>query len=148
LASSVLIASAEAAAQRGGHFRHAYYLFVSPPADACEACYVPLLLTATPLDEIARISGDQACVVITTYQRDSIVRLERGVVVSPENIGIQERQVRLRDRLYRYQEITAAEVLRLLEHPEGTIPIHRTIGMGVPARAELEDLITSFRDRK
>jgi hypothetical protein len=42
-------------------------------------------------------------------------------------------------------EITAAEVLRLLEKPEGTIPIHRL--MPVPDRKVLEDLIAAFRGR-
>jgi hypothetical protein len=57
----------------------------------------------------------------------------------------KERIVRLRGRRYRYQEVPPAEVLRLLEQPEGTIPIHRLLP--VPDKASLADLIAAFRVR-
>ena len=142
LASFVLVGDAQAQRPEARGYSYAYYLFLVPPAEGCESCYVPMLLTSKRLEEMAQEKRDQTAVVITTYERDSIVRMERGLLVSASDVKTQERHVRLRGRAYRYQEVSAAEVLRLLEHPEGTIPIHRTVG--VPKRAELEDLIASF----
>ncbi len=147
LGSSLSVGVDASQAQEAHPYRYAYYLFLAPPADSCEACYIPLLLTSRPLSEMAGTTRDETCIVITTYERDSIVRVERTVVVSPANITPKERHIRLRGRSYRYQGIGAAEVLRLLENPEGTIPIHRTVGMRPPAKAELEDLAAAFRAR-
>jgi hypothetical protein len=127
-----------------GAYKHAYYLFIAPPADACEACYVPLLLTSRPLEEVTRRSESETCVILTTYERDSLVRMERGVQLLPADVKVAERHIRIRGRMYRYQEVGAAEVIGLLERPNGTIPISRTHGMSV-LRKDLEDLITSFR---
>jgi hypothetical protein len=146
LAFFLLVGAAESQAPEARTYSHAYYLFIAPPADVCESCYIPLLLTSKPLDELARENQDQTCVVITTYERDSIVTVERAVPVSPDDVKTKERHIRFRGRVYRYQEISAMEVLRLLEHPEGTIPIHRTIG--TPSRDALEDLVASFRTVK
>ena len=126
-------------------YSHAYYLFLVPRPDGCEDCAVPLLLTSKRLDELAQEKRDEACVVITTHERDSIVKMEQGVPVAPADVRLQERHVRVRGRTYRYQEVGASEVLRLLEDPNGTIPIHRTLEMRVPTRDELADLIASFR---
>ncbi len=62
------------------------------------------------------------------------------------DISTRERIVRLRGRRYRYQEIAPAEVLRLLEKPEGTIPIHRL--QPIPDKKSLEDLIAAFQGRR
>ena len=113
-------------------YTHAYYLFIAPPANACEACYIPLLLTSESLDQVARTKQDQTGLVITTYERDSIVGAPREVTVTAADVRPQERQVRVANKGYRYQEIGSSEVLALLARPEGTIPIHRTMGMGVP----------------
>jgi len=125
-------------------YRHAYYLFLAQPSESCEPCYIPLLLTSKRLDDRAQNPRFEACIV-TTYERDSIVRIERAVPMSPSDVTPATRHVRVRERTYRYQEVTASEVLRLLENPEGTIPIHRTIEMRVPSSDELADLIASFR---
>ena len=55
------------------------------------------------------------------------------------DVSVAERIVRLRGHRYRYQEITPAEVLRLLEKPNGTIPIHRITP--APDTKSLEDLV-------
>ena len=146
--AGVLLArrSCRESSARSAHVQPRVHLFIAPPADVCESCYIPLLLTSKPLDEFARENQDQTCVVITTYERDSIVTVERTVPVSPDDVKTKERHIRFRGRVYRYQEISAIEVLRLLEHPEGTIPIHRIIG--TPSRDALEDLVASFRTVK
>jgi hypothetical protein len=134
-----------AAAGNPGATPHAYYLFLAGAPQSCEDCYVPLLITRQTLDEIAASAGDSTVVLITTYERDSIWKVERDVPLAAVDVSVRERIVRLRGRRYRCQEIAPAEVLRLLEKPEGTIPIHRIAP--IPARKALEDLIAAFRGR-
>ena len=124
---------------------HAYYLFLVGAPQGCEDCYIPLLVTRQALEDVASSGGDSASVLITTYERDSIWKVERGVPLAGADVSAPERIVRLRGRRYRWQEVTPAEVLRLLEKPEGTIPIHRLVP--VPDRKSLEDLIVAFRGR-
>jgi hypothetical protein len=102
-----------------------------------------LLVAASTLEEVAASGGNTTVVLITTYERDSIWKIERGVPLAAADVRGGERVVLLRARRYRYQEIRPAEVLRLLENPHGSIPIHRTIP--VPGRESLEDLISAFR---
>lgn len=125
---------------------HAYYLFLAGTVPGCEDCYVPLLVSQQSLEEIAASGKERAVVLITTYERDSIWKVERGVSLAGADVAAAERTVRLRNRRYRFQEIGSAEVLRLLEKPEGRIPISRT--MPVPSRESLGDLIAAFRDGK
>jgi hypothetical protein len=125
---------------------HAYYLFFAGPVKGCEDCYVPLLVSQQSLEEIAASGVERAVVLITTYERDSIWKVERGVSLAGADVSAAERTVRLRDRRYRYQEIGSAEVLRLLEKPEGHIPISRTTP--VPSKESLGDLIAAFRNGK
>jgi hypothetical protein len=125
------MSSAPALAGEAGAAPHAYYLFFAGAPQSCEDCYVPLFITERPLEDVSS-SGRDGAVLITTYERDSI--------------WTGERVVRLRGRRYRYQEVTAAEVLRLLEKPAGTIPIHRTAP--IPDTRSLEDLAGAFRGRK
>jgi hypothetical protein len=67
------------------------------------------------------------------------------VALATSDVSVAERIVRLRGRRYRFQEITPTEVLRLLEKPNGTIPIHRITP--VPDTKSLEDLVAAFRGR-
>src|SRR4249920_3267328 len=94
-------------ASPGVAFHHAYYLFLIQRSVGCEDCYVPLLVTSEPLEEFTKQERDEHCVVVTTYERDSIVRLERGVPVSFRDVEPRPRQLRLRERQYRYQEVSA-----------------------------------------
>jgi hypothetical protein len=131
-----------AADPQDADYRHGYYLFLRSPKQGCEDCYIPLLLTKEPLERV--VNGRAAVtVMITTYERDSIVGLRRGVRV--ESVDIRDRSLRLGDKQYRYHEASAKEVLDLLQHPEGSIPIHRTPEMAVPGREELRDLIAAFQ---
>ena len=125
---------------------YAYYLFLADAPQGCEDCYVPLIVTRHTLEDVASSGGDRVIVLITTYERDSIWKVERGVSLAAADVSVRERVVRLRGRRYRYQAIAPAEVLRLLEKPEGSIPIHRLAA--VPDKKSLEDLITAFRGKK
>jgi hypothetical protein len=136
---------APARASEAGVAPRAYYLFLVGAPQSCEDCYVPLLITQHPLEDVSSPGRDGA-VLITTYERDSIWKVERGVSLAATDVSAAERVVRLRGRRYRYQEVTPAEVLRLLEKPEGTIPIHRTAS--TPDKRSLEDLAGAFRGRK
>jgi hypothetical protein len=130
----------------GPAYRHAYYLFLADPPNACEACYVPLLLTSAPLDAAAKNPGGQNCDLITTYERNSIFQFNGIVHVAPRDIAAPPRTIRVRSRNYRYQEITATEVLRLLENPQGTIPVSRPfLHSDLPPGPSLEQLIADFR---
>jgi hypothetical protein len=130
-------------------YRHAYYLFLADPPVACEACYVPLLLTVAPLEEVVKDPAGQDCVWITTYERDSIWQVNGIVHVASGDIAAAPRTVRVRKRNYRYQEIAATEVLKLFENPLGTIPISRPmLHSDLPPGPSLEDLKAAFRPVK
>jgi hypothetical protein len=145
LLAVVAIGLVPAAASDVGTAPHAYYLYLGGVPQGCEDCYVPLLITQRPLGEVASSGRDGAAVLITTYERDSIWKLERDVPLAAADISAAERVVRLRGRRYRWQEVAPAEVLRLLEKPEGSIPIHRVTP--VPDKKSLEDLVAAFRGR-
>jgi hypothetical protein len=154
LAGGMAIASLVLAVPRGqsradaGGDAHAYYLFLAEPPKGCEICYVPLLVTTRRLEDLAKERADEQCLVITTYERDSIVGPPKSAKVLARDIRPAERYVRVLDRLYRYQEISAGEVLTLLEHPEGKIPISRIPQMRIPSVDELADLTARFRALK
>jgi hypothetical protein len=60
-----------------------------------------------------------------------------------------ERAIRLNVKKYRYQEISREEVLKLLEHPMGTIPISRPQGTGMPHDGpSLAELIAAFKNAR
>jgi hypothetical protein len=145
LLSVIAIGLVPAAAGDAGAAPHAYYLFLVGAPQGCEDCYVPLLITRQTLTELTSSGRDSTVVLITTYERDSIWNVERGVTLAAVDVSAGERIVRLRGRRYRYQEIAPAEVLRLLEKPEGTIPIHRVVS--IPDKKALEDLVAAFRGR-
>jgi hypothetical protein len=127
-------------------YRHGYYLFLADPPAACEVCYVPLLLTSAPLEATSKNPAGQDCDLITTYERDSIFQMNGVVHVVSADIESAPRTIRVRARHYRYQEITAAEILRLLENPRGTIPVSRPfLHSDLPPGPSLEQLIAAFR---
>ena len=127
-------------------YRHAYYLFLAGSPKGCEDCYVPLLITAEPLEQVATGKGPEDCVLIVTYERDSIWHDDGMVSLAGSDIEAAPRILRLHGRKYRYQEISSAEVLRLLQHPMGTIPISRPL---LPKAASpgptLDELISAFQ---
>ena len=142
LLALVAIGLVPAAADAGAAL-HAYYLFLAGAPQGCQDCYVPLLITRQALDDVASSGSVSAVALITTYERDSIWKIERSVPLAAVDVSARERIVRLRGLRYRYQEIAPAEVLRLLDKPEGTIPVHRLTP--IPDEKALEDLIAAFR---
>ncbi len=142
LLAVVAIGLVPAAADAGASLQ-AYYLFLAGAPQGCQDCYVPLLITRQPLDDVASSASVSAVALITTYERDSIWKVERSVPLAAVDVSARERIVRLRGLRYRYQEIAPAEVLRLLDKPEGTIPVHRLTP--IPDKKALEDLIAAFR---
>ena len=124
-------------------YRHAYYLFLAGTPKGCEECYVPLLITKERLELIVESQQIAESVLITTYERDSIWQIEPPVLLKPTDIEVPQRMIRIGARAYRYQEITPAEVLRLLENPQGRIPISRL--KAPPSRESLADLASDFR---
>jgi len=127
-------------------YRHAYYLFLGSTPKGCEDCYVPLLITVESLEEAANAKAPEAGVLIITYERDSIWNSEGIVSLQPHDIEAAPRILHLRGQKYRYQEITASEVLKLLEHPLGTIPISRIAAKAGPPGPTREELIAEFRE--
>jgi len=104
-------------------FRYCYYLFELPgERTGCSDCYIPLLVTREPLDS----SGQPEVAVIVTYERDSVWKLaESPVKLEKDAVQAGERKVRFEGKVYRYQRVPDEEVIRLLEHPLGRLPIHR-----------------------
>jgi hypothetical protein len=143
---AMLAAGIVAAPVGGGAGPHGYYLFLADPARSCEDCYVPLLVVPQSLEDVASSGRDTTSVLVTTYERDSIWKVERGVPLAAADILARERMVRVGGRRYRFQEVAPAEVLQLLEKPGGTIPIHRVTP--VPDPTSLEDLLAAFRGQR
>jgi hypothetical protein len=122
-----LLTLTPAASFGGEHpaYRHAYYLFLAGTPAGCQDCYVPLLITTEPLEQMARGHIEVACPVIITYERDSIWQNDGLVSIVPADIEKGPRILRLRGRRYRYQEINLGEAVRLLRNPLGSIPVSR-----------------------
>lgn len=128
-------------------YRYAYYLFLVGPQAGCEGCYVPLLITAEPLEQVAKAKGNEACVLIVTYERDSIWHDDGIVSVASNDIEVVPRIIDLRDLKYRYQEISTSEVLKLLKNPMGTVPISRPfLPRASSPGPTLEKLISDFQN--
>src|SRR6266567_4388703 len=140
--------SAKTAAQAAPvPYKHAYYLFLEGGGSGCEECYVPLLITRNSLDRIAAEDKVESGILIITYERDSIWQGKGSVTVYPRYLDSAARTIRVTGKKYRYQEINTEEVLKLLEHPMGTIPISRPRGTGMPPDGpSLADLIKAFKN--
>ena len=127
-------------------YKYAYYLFQAGPVSGCEDCYVPLLITQEPLDEIAEHTGSADCVWITTYERESIWQMNGTIAVAPGTIESPRRIIRFNGLSYRYQEITTREALKLFKKPKGAIPISRPyLPDKTTTGSSLDDLISDFR---
>ena len=53
-------------------YHHGYYLFLAGTPQGCEDCYVPLLLTRKSIEDLKENPTPEDCVLITTFERDSI----------------------------------------------------------------------------
>jgi hypothetical protein len=130
-------------------YRHAYYLFIKGAPKGCEDCYVPLLITTRPLEQLAKAKESEECVLIITYERDSIWHDDGVLSVAPGDVEAAPRFIHLRDRTYRYQEISSLEVLEILQNPTGAIPISRPLLPNASSPAPtLQELISAFQNAK
>jgi hypothetical protein len=133
----------------GSSYCHGYYLFLAGTSNGCEDCYIPLLLTRKSIEDLKKNPTADDCVLITTFERDSIWHYDGLVRVGQSEINEAERKVRISNKTYRYQEIGASEVLRLLENPLGKIPISRPyLPAKLPVGPELKQLISDFKTIK
>jgi hypothetical protein len=99
----IAVVAFAAAAGNASATPHAYYLFLAGAPQGCEDCYVPLLITRQPLDEVASSTRDSAVVLITTHERDSIWKVERDVPLAAVDVSVRERIVRLPGRRAPFQ---------------------------------------------
>jgi len=67
-------------------YKHAYFLFLASVPKGCEACYVPLLITRHSLEEIAKGGNVEHCVLVITYERDSIWEIKGAIPVDSSAI--------------------------------------------------------------
>jgi len=133
----------------GSSYRHGYYLFLAGTPQGCEDCYVPLLLTRKSIEDLKENPTPENCVLITTFERDSIWHYDGLARIRQSEINTAERKVRISDKTYRYQEIGASEVLRLLQNPLGKIPISRPyLPAKLPPGPELKQLASDFETAK
>lgn len=126
-------------------YHFGYFLFLADSPHGCEACYVPLLITAAPLEEIAKSDRPATGAMIFTYERDSIWSWNGAAIILPAAIQLPSRSIRVNNRQYRFQAASSAEVLKLLENPMGTIPISRPgVSHSFPEGVRRETLISDF----
>jgi hypothetical protein len=134
---------------RDPSYHHGYYLFLAGTPQGCEDCYVPLLLTRKSIEDLKENATPDDCVLITTFERDSIWHYDGLARIRQSEINPAERKVLISAKTYRYQEIGAKEVLRLLENPLGKIPISRPfLPAKLPAGPELKQLVSDFKTAK
>jgi hypothetical protein len=126
-------------------YRFAYYLVLLDPAEGCERCYVPLLIAPESLDTAAERKQSLDTVWITTYERDSIWQVDAVGLLTSNAIDASSKTIRFRGKNYRYELVADSDVLRLLEHPMGTIPISRIFlpNSKLPG-ANISDLAAGF----
>ena len=137
------------AEKHGSSYRHGYYLFLAGTPQGCEDCYVPLLLTRKSIEDLKENPTPEDCVLITTFERDSIWHYDGLARIGRSEINPAERKVLISAKTYRYQEIGVSEVLRLLENPLGKIPISRPfLPAKLPAGPELRQLVSDFKTAK
>ena len=126
-------------------YRYGYYLFLADPPHGCEDCYVPLLITSEPLEQIGRTQSKSEGVWIVTYERDSVWQMEGAVDLNAKMIEAPSRKIQVRGHVYRYQQAQPTEVLKLLQNPNGTIPVSRPlVSNKVAPGGSLEELISNY----
>lgn len=117
---------------------HAYFLFRSGKSEGCAECYVPLLLSGSPLESPSPATPEFELIV--TYERDSIWEIRDRPAVITE-VEPKARTLRLDGRPYRYQEVSPDEAIRLLRNPLGSIPISRPGLVDAPTSTRRQALL-------
>lgn len=142
-------AGTQAAQVNAVPYKHAYYLFLDGNSTGCEACYVPMLITRSSLEQIAAAGTSEEGILIITYERDSVWQSKGTEALHAQDIESGTRIVRLNSKRYRYQEIGAREVLKILENPMGSIPISRPAAPGMSLeKSTREELIKAFKKQQ
>ncbi len=126
----------------------AYWLTADPP-DPNSAEYEPiLLLSFLSIERLAELPRppeglpagrnkgqmpllDAVALTIETYKKDSIwnpdgrpFRVDRLF----SKVDAQARKVKVDGKTYRYEDCSLEDLVHLLDHPEGTVPLHRLHG--------------------
>jgi hypothetical protein len=127
---------------------HAYWLLSEKTGPRAATEYPVLLLTQAPIDAFAeqaiRLSYlfdqpadklppllDRPALTLTTYAKDSVWNMDMRPLASVRKVRDfrpKEREITVNDTPYRYEPADLKDVVRLLERPEGTRPIHRIHG--------------------
>lgn len=113
---------------------HVYWL--TKDGEEVSSGYIPLLLSRRPIEELSLVDNlvtepllDATAVMVITYAKDSIWN-DNGHPFKPiSSAGTVDSAARLavlNGKTYPYSNASIAEVVSLLEHPLGTISIHRT----------------------
>jgi hypothetical protein len=134
-----LLSASAGCAEETPH-KHAYYLFeTASEHQGCSGCYIPLLVTRTPLTNAVA----NEAVVIVTYERDSIWELKsKPAIIGKEDVQPDVRSIRFEGKEYRYQEVDRSEAVQLLKDPMGHIPISRLKEpIGEPEKALSQELL-------
>jgi hypothetical protein len=124
----------------------AYWLTLHPP-NPKSTIYEPVLLLARlPIGQLAALSKDLGgianrkdpaplldalALTFETYKKDSIWNPDGRpfkVLQAIDMLDLERREVTINGDKYRYEPASIQEVLLLLEHPEGTVPLHRLHG--------------------
>ncbi len=124
----------------------AYWLTSDPPAKDPTQYEPVLLVTRLPLeklqphfdlqrlrDHLLKPDDDQPllealALTIETYRKDSIWNVDRRPLKSVRgiaNVNAEKRRVEVNGKTYRYEDCPLANVVRLIERPEGKVPLHR-----------------------
>lgn len=133
MTSAFLVALTVALAPAPEEKYSAYWLIRDDQSS--KAGYVPLLVTRQPLEQLADLKQDEkrpladaTALTVITYKKDSLWNVDRRpfkVVKTITKVDAKAREITLDGATYRLEEAALKDVLRLVEKPEGTMPIHR-----------------------
>lgn len=117
--------------------------------------YVVLLISTEPVHQLPGVKFDgtktlseATAIVVTTYAKDSIWNTDFHpfkMVESVTDIDLDKRELVLNGKKYQYVAASLHEVVGLLEHPRGTILIHRIYAPLAGAEAINEVLLSRFK---
>jgi hypothetical protein len=107
--------------------------WISGTKDLSDVGYERLLVTHGPLESLSghtrwsTLPFDNMAMTFETYQRDSLWDKPFTVVSKIGVVDAAAKTAEIEDQSVRYEPCTLDEVVRLLEKPLGTKPIHRRV---------------------
>ncbi len=115
--------------------------------------YVDLVLSRVPLQDLmgAAATGnltvlDCDTVVLTTYAKDSVWNIDRQPIKVLRRIDqIEEASITIAGQVFTWTKADLKDVVRILENPEGKIPIHRSYAPAAGQEAEIKELAGRLR---